>query len=230
MKTQYYNLSENRRLNTNSFWTLTLAVLLHVEYNNCFSILNIGFDIANYLFCSIEKNMTECSSSFIPPLYYKFRPFFTLQPIAETRHKQLKLWRELILAYHEHHKLYSMGLPSSFPLFRNEAIDRQLSQESIEAIVKSLLNSHEAEWEDEATRTNLLIFWRTPSALARDIGLWAVQKLTKFDCVIAIVEIYTDELSPFLGVDAALIRKALEILEEEGKCLIIEDTGVKFVV
>jgi hypothetical protein len=35
------------------------------------------------------------------PEYYSFPPFFTLQPVTQTRKYQLRLWRELILRWHQ---------------------------------------------------------------------------------------------------------------------------------
>jgi len=166
--------------------------------------------------------------AFEAPKVWHFPPFFTLQPVQETREKQVKQWRELILAYHEHQRLYSMGHPSVFALFRNDALDRQLSPEGVEAVVNSLIAAREAEWEDPVTKSNLLIYWRTPESLAHAIGQWANQKLTKFDCIMTIDEIHSDEASPFLGVDQALIVRALRVLEEEGKCRIMDNVGVKF--
>ena len=168
------------------------------------------------------------SGGFEPPKHWGFPPFFTLQPTEETRLKQLRLWRELVLAYHERQGLYSMGAPSTFPLFRNDALNRQLSPEGVEAVVRSLLEAREAEWEDAETRTNLLIFWKTPEALAREIAQWAAQTLTKFDSIVPVVDIHNDETSPFYGVDEALVLRALEVLEREGKLLLIDRVGVKF--
>ena len=37
------------------------------------------------------------------PEFYNFPPFFTIQPVLATREKQLALWRELILNYHNHY-------------------------------------------------------------------------------------------------------------------------------
>ncbi len=35
------------------------------------------------------------------PEYYSFPPFFTLQPVVQTRKYQLRLWRELVLRWHQ---------------------------------------------------------------------------------------------------------------------------------
>lgn len=35
------------------------------------------------------------------PEFYHFPPFFTLQPVLETRKMQLKLWHDFILKWHQ---------------------------------------------------------------------------------------------------------------------------------
>lgn len=44
-----------------------------------------------------------------------------LQPNSETRKKQLTAWCDLVLAYHKHHRLYSLDVKESqsSPLFCN---------------------------------------------------------------------------------------------------------------
>ncbi|MBC8132418.1 MAG: hypothetical protein H7X95_05500, partial [Deltaproteobacteria bacterium] len=37
------------------------------------------------------------------PSYYSLPPFFTLQPVPNTRQKQLQMWTELVLLYQKHH-------------------------------------------------------------------------------------------------------------------------------
>lgn len=176
------------------------------------------------------------------PSHFQFRPFFTLQPVQETREKQLKLWRELVLSYHEHHRLYVLASTASDELFRNPAIDRQLPSEGVDAVVASLLAAHEAEWDDPDTRTTLLIYWKTPEALAREVAAWAAAKLTRFDAVVAITDLLGEAshaarggsssaaAAPFQGVHTALMARALSLLEEEGKCAVMGDVGVKFAV
>ena len=51
------------------------------------------------------------------PEFYNFPPFFTIQPVLETREKQLALWRQLILDYHTFQKI------KTFP--RNSLITTQ---------------------------------------------------------------------------------------------------------
>ena len=81
-------------------------------------------------------------SAYNPPEFWSFKPFFTLQPVTATREKQLKLWRELILEYCVHKNLHRL-IPSDFPFFRNAAIDRVLSAESINVVVNFVIKSGE---------------------------------------------------------------------------------------
>ena len=58
----------------------------------------------------------------------KVPPFFTLQPHAETRAKQLSAWRSLVLDYCQHGGIAAVDVAdlARSPLFRNDAIGRRL--------------------------------------------------------------------------------------------------------
>lgn len=88
---------------------------------------------------SIGNNSTY---GLVLPEYYSFKPFFTLQVIKETRIKQINLWITLILSYHKHHKLTQM-IPSSFTLFKNEAIRRELTSEGRHCIIEEMIKAGE---------------------------------------------------------------------------------------
>nr|GEZ74208.1 vacuolar protein sorting-associated protein 25 [Tanacetum cinerariifolium] len=57
------------------------------------------------------------------PHFYNYPPYFTLQPVRETREKQIQLWKELILDYCRTQKIFVIGLEQDFPLFSNPAIE-----------------------------------------------------------------------------------------------------------
>ena len=173
------------------------------------------------------------SSSFVPPLFWGFRPFFSLQPVHSTREKQLKLWRDLIIQYHSHHRNFRMT-PSSFELFRNDGIERQLSSEGIAAVIESLIKTGHAEWED-GTHANLRIMWKSPDSLANEIYDWA-SKSALLGNVLTVYELHAGEDNQdtsFFGIDPYILRRALAVLEIAGKCLLFngattEEDGVKF--
>eukprot|EP01040_Poterioochromonas_malhamensis_P008050 gene8050-8701_t len=173
------------------------------------------------------------TTTFTPPEFWSFKPFFSLQPIAETREKQLRLWKELILDYCAKSHIYQIN-PITFPYFKNESINRQLSSEGIAAVTQYLVNSRNAEWDD-AAHTVLRIMWKTPEALALDVYEWA-SKREILGTVYTFYELlsgdeYTD--SGFHGSDVVLFRRALQYLESQRKCKIItgsspDEDGVKF--
>eukprot|EP01041_Mallomonas_annulata_P004390 gene4390-8739_t len=160
--------------------------------------------------------------SFHPPKMWGFKPFFTIQPVLNTREKQLQLWRDLIIQYHIHANQFSM-IPSTFAFFENKTIDRKLSVDAINTIVDFMIASGNAEWED-GQKTRLLIIWRRPEALAGDIYNW-VLKNQYVDNVFTIFELHSGEEhqdSGFYGTDPYIFRKSLEILESARKCAIFQ--------
>jgi ESCRT-II complex subunit VPS25 len=51
--------------------------------------------------------------------------FFSLQPVRDTREKQVQLWKELILDYCRTQKIFVIGLEEDFPLFSNPVIESE---------------------------------------------------------------------------------------------------------
>lgn len=54
-------------------------------------------------------------------------PLCRLQPVKETQQKQRLLWKDLILRYCAHHRVYAVSAEEAddFPLFHNRAINRE---------------------------------------------------------------------------------------------------------
>ncbi|KAG7339633.1 ESCRT-II complex subunit [Nitzschia inconspicua] len=167
------------------------------------------------------------------PEFYSFPPFFTIQPVEATREKQLALWRELILNYHQQHKLPTLVIHEC-PLWNNPDIGRKLNQQSIETVVDNLVQHGHAEWLDEA-QTTCRILWRKPEELATDIYQWATVS-GHIGSVCTLYELHSGEDvngMSFEGLDEDLLRRALEVLEQEGKCTLFkgetsDEDGIKF--
>lgn len=174
--------------------------------------------------------------SFFPqyPEFYSFPPFFTIQPVLSSREKQLALWRELILRYHAENKIKTLVVHDC-PLWKNDAIHRQLKYpEEVMQVVEDFVQHGHGEWED-GNKTRCRILWRKPEQLAADIYHWAEQS-GHIGSVCTVYELHSGEdvngLS-FQGVDEELLRRALAILEDSGKCAIFkgdtsEEDGIKF--
>ena len=69
------------------------------------------------------------SGAFIWPEFWNFPPYFTLQPVPETQQKQKELWRELIVAYCRHHRIFFIDVEGSFAPFVNPAINSKKNDE-----------------------------------------------------------------------------------------------------
>ena len=95
----------------------------------------------------------ELDGSFTPPEFWSFPPFFTLQPVAETREKQLTLWADLVLDWAKATNTWSMALHKC-PLWENPAISRRLSNDGLSAVVAHLIAKGNAEWETSEDGSN----------------------------------------------------------------------------
>uniref|UniRef100_J3L2I9 UBC core domain-containing protein n=1 Tax=Oryza brachyantha TaxID=4533 RepID=J3L2I9_ORYBR len=95
----------------------------------------------------------------LPP-FFSYPPYFTLQPVRETREKQVQLWKDLILDYCRSQKIYIVSLEEDFPLFSNPKIERSLSHEAKEVFLAALVNEGRAEWMDKGHKKCLILWLR----------------------------------------------------------------------
>ena len=173
------------------------------------------------------------SKGFQFPEFYNFPPFFTIQPVLATREKQLALWRELLLNYHTHHKIQTLKVYDC-PLWKNDKISRQLSPEEIATVTADFCSSGHGEWLS-GDKQALRILWRKPDQLAVDIYQWA-ETNGYVGSVVTVYELHSGEDvngMSFQGANEELLRRALAILEERGKCTLFkgdtsEEDGIKF--
>ncbi|PKI56928.1 hypothetical protein CRG98_022663 [Punica granatum] len=151
----------------------------------------------------------------LPP-FFNYPPYFTLQPVRETREKQIQLWKELILDYCRTQKIFVIGLEEEFPLFSNTVIERR------------------AEWLDKVRR-KCLILWHRIQDWA-DIIVNFVKDNGLEDSVMTVEELRSGTESrgtELQGLDRTILLRALKLLEHKGKLAIFkgtsaDDEGVKF--
>lgn len=180
--------------------------------------------------------MSSNDQSFQYPDFYNFPPFFTIQPVLATREKQLALWRELILRYHTEKKLKIMTVYDC-PLWKNESINRQLNDVEILIVVDDFCKHGHGEWQD-GQKTHCKILWRKPEQLAVDIYTWAEANGYTGGAggICTVYELHSGEDvngMSFQGADEELLRRALSILERQGKCTVFKgdtssEDGIKF--
>mmetsp|Transcript_38035 Transcript_38035/g.92545 ORF Transcript_38035/g.92545 Transcript_38035/m.92545 type:complete len:102 (-) Transcript_38035:211-516(-) len=100
--------------------------------------------------------------------------------------------------------------------------------------MQDLIKSGHGEWIDDA-KTECRVLWRKPEELATDVYKWAAAT-GNIGGVCTLYELHSGEDvngMSFQGVDEELLRRALSILEEEGKCTIFQgetssEDGIKF--
>jgi len=162
-------------------------------------------------------------------------PFFTLQPVLDTRKKQIELWCDLILDYVRHNKIYSWDINEamSSPLFYNSRINRRLSKENILIMLDQIISRGNGEWENK-DRSKILMYWRTPAQWGDLLYKYITERSMK-DVVCTLYELREgDEVSDqeFYMLDLPLFMQSLRYLEQKGQAVIFQgnsgEVGVKF--
>ena len=69
----------------------------------------------------------SASASFDFPQLYNFPPMFTIQPVEQTRLKQMESWRDILIKWVKHTKKASIDV-NKCEIFENTAINRKLSE------------------------------------------------------------------------------------------------------
>ncbi|KAG0459922.1 hypothetical protein HPP92_023050 [Vanilla planifolia] len=168
------------------------------------------------------------------PHFFSYPPYFTLQPVRETREKQVQLWKELILDYCRSQRVFVIGLDEEFPLFSNPAIARSLSHESREVFLSALVSEGRAEWMDKNHKKCLILWLRIQDwadciiNFVKDNGL--EDSVMTIEDIRSGIESRGTELA---GIDRGVLIRALKLLEQKGKAAIFkgsstDDEGVKF--
>ncbi|KAJ8555195.1 hypothetical protein K7X08_012691 [Anisodus acutangulus] len=168
------------------------------------------------------------------PNFFNYPPYFTLQPVRETREKQIQLWKELIIDFCRTQKIFVIGLEEDFPLFSNPAIERSLSHEATMAFLSALVSDSRAEWMDKGHR-KCLVLWHRIQDWA-DLIVNFVKEYGLEDSVMTVEEIRSGTESrgtELQGMDRTVLMQALKLLEHKGKLAIFkgssaDDEGVKF--
>ncbi|XP_051225235.1 vacuolar protein sorting-associated protein 25 [Lolium perenne] len=169
----------------------------------------------------------------LPP-FFSYPPYFTLQPVRETREKQVQLWKDLILDYCRSQKMYIISLEEDFPVFSNPKIERSLSYEAKEVFLAALVSEGRAEWIDKSHKKCLILWLRIQDwanyilDFVKESGL----EVTTIEDIRSGIETHGTELA---GIDRGVLIRALKLLEQKGKATIFkgtsaDDEGVKFSV
>ncbi|KAG8055985.1 hypothetical protein GUJ93_ZPchr0001g31134 [Zizania palustris] len=161
----------------------------------------------------------------LPP-FFNYPPYFTLQPVRETREKQVQLWKDLILDYCRSQKIYIISLEEDFPLFSNPMIERSLSYEAKEVFLTALVNEGRAEWMDKGHKKCLILWLRIQDwanyilNFVKDNGL--EDNVMTVEEIRSGIETRGTELA---GIDRGVLMRALKLLEQKGKAAIFKGSS-----
>lgn len=106
------------------------------------------------------------------PPFHSFPPSYTRQPVKETRAKQTQLWCDLIRDYCHAKRIFWLDVADakSSSLFRNDALDRRLSDADILFFLGQLVARGDGEWDTD--RRRCLVYWRRPNEWGELIWQW----------------------------------------------------------
>ena len=173
------------------------------------------------------------TGAFEYPKLYSFPPFFTLQPVAETRDKQLEAWTALVLSYARSKNVFAFD-PATFSPFENKAIERSLNETERNAVVDYLLKKGACERVGDGTK-KVHVLWKSIKEWETLLVEWSHRTGRRED-VMTVDELCTSEEfsdEDFHGMAPSLLLKILKNLEK-GKHVMLfqgsdgDDLGIKF--
>ena len=173
------------------------------------------------------------NSSFQFPQLYNFPPMFTIQPVEQTRQKQLDSWCDIIVKWVKHMNASVIDV-NKCEIFENTAINRKLSEKDRVEILNYMVSKGNGDWVDE-TKSRCLVFWYSLDEWAKLVYDWATtygqvgNVFTLYD----LVEGEETVGSEFHGLDKHVFYRVIAALQKRGMCQVfassnLEETGVKF--
>ncbi|KAK3257401.1 Vacuolar protein-sorting-associated protein 25 [Cymbomonas tetramitiformis] len=172
-------------------------------------------------------------NDFTFPFFYSYPPYFTLQPVKDTRDKQIALWKELILRYCRHHKVFVLDIADDSELFANSTIKRRLDTDARISILEDVVSSGSGLWLREKQRC--LILWHNIPKWAEILCDW-VKNNALYDEPMTLEEIVNgieSQGTEIHGVHMEILLRAVQHLEKLGRARLFQGTldgaeGVKF--
>ncbi len=170
-----------------------------------------------------------------PPEIHNFPPLFTIQPVEQTRAKQLHSWTKIITEYHEFHKKTVLSL-SDFELFENATIKRALDADGRRKVVEHLISKGYADWVQPDNKTECMVFYKPLDEWAKLVYDWA-RRYGNIGDVFTIYDLIEGDDSanePFNGLDARVFYRIVARMQKQNLCQVfdnsnVEEVGVKFI-
>eukprot|EP00798_Chlamydomonas_sp_ICE-L_P009810 gene9810-7698_t len=162
--------------------------------------------------------VASTSGDFAYPFFFSYPPYFTLQPVKDTRDKQSGSWGQLVLSWCRAKKVYIICVDEETPIFHNPSINRKLTPDARFAFLDDLVSIGSAEWLDKTKRRCLILWRKIPEWAAAIQGF--VQTYGLGDTVMTLDELSSgDDVrgTDLYGLDREIFVRALKLLELQGK-------------
>jgi ESCRT-II complex subunit VPS25 len=145
----------------------------------------------------------------------------------------LNTWKSLLLGYQKHKNQAIVNLNEDVPPFVNESINRKLPEAGRFLVLDELSKSGNAFCLDRKTKQQWEVYWHTLDEWGAIVYGWAVDNgMTNTVCTLFELTSGDNTVGEeFYGLDQGVLRKALKVLEDKGKCELIafdDNEGVKF--
>ncbi|WWD21661.1 hypothetical protein CI109_106147 [Kwoniella shandongensis] len=177
---------------------------------------------------STPLRTTISSTGFEFPAIWNFPPFFTLQPNPSTLSHQLELWRNLVLSWARHDRVFEVNTEGDVgDVFNNKTIKRRLLPPSLKRLMLEMVKNGEAAPDPPKQDTRYLLYWRKPDEWGDLIYTWVTDNGLNAS-IMTFYEITDGDLShttEFYELPTPLLRKALESLVKRGKAQLLEGKG-----
>ena len=162
---------------------------------------------------------------------YDFPPFYTLQPVQKTRTQQINSWANIILAYCKSKNISTLDNTSK--LFKNEKINRNLSNDAINQIFQELVKNGQLKFANNDDKNTVIVLWKSISTWAELIYSWAQNYAISITTLFDIINGDDAEGQEFYKQNDGLISEALLYLQNSGKAEVFYNEvnvieGVKF--
>ena len=168
------------------------------------------------------------------PDFYAYPPYFTLQPVKETREKQMSCWRDLVVSFTRANRDFEFET-KTFELFENKSINRSLNESARKAIVDDLCAHGLGETCEGSGGGTVRVLWRSLQEWQSCVLDWAHRTGRRGD-VLTVEELCdSSEVAgeEFRGMPPSMMERILRTLEKQKKVMIFQgtdqdDLGVKF--
>ena len=209
------------------------------------SLTQLGFCPFHFADIFGLNHPTPTMAAFLYPPFYAYPPYFTLQPVEETRAKQVQAWKALIFDFCVHHNIHTVSaddhadgtvdvLPDpSSPLFVNAAIHRALKREAKVVFLDALVAEGHGEWL-EADKHRCRVFFKTLAEYVSDVRRW-VDENALHGSVYTLYEMAeaTEIPDEWKRLDRDVLHRIFVACQSSGVASVFggengEDVGVKF--